>query len=147
MSGEAITRFAAAEDSKKRRRRTDELSDATVQGRTTVVDVGSMVISDHLDEVLVTYSLGSCLGVAVYDPVVRVGGLLHAMLPLSDQTAKRHKDRPCMFMDMGMAALLQALFDRGVRKSRAVVKVVGGAQVLDRGDMFKIGRRYYAVCR
>ena len=38
---------------------------------------------DRPDEVLVTYSLGSCIGLSLYDPVARVGGLLHAMLPLS----------------------------------------------------------------
>ena len=46
-----------------------------------VVGVADMKISNDPDSVLVTHSLGSCIGVAVYDRAVHAGGLLHFMLP------------------------------------------------------------------
>ena len=49
--------------------------------RKLVVGVGGLAVSNNQSVVLTTYSLGSCLGVTVYDPVSRSGGLLHAMLP------------------------------------------------------------------
>ena len=49
-----------------------------------VIGVAGMKISHSRDDILVTYALGSCLGIAIYDPVTCVGGLLHAMLPLSE---------------------------------------------------------------
>ena len=47
------------------------------------VDISDMKVSTNPEEILVTYSLGSCVGVVLYDPVVRVGGMIHCMLPLS----------------------------------------------------------------
>ena len=51
--------------------------------KTLVVGVADMVVSNDPSAELVTYSLGSCLGITVYDPVKKVGGLLHLMLPES----------------------------------------------------------------
>ena len=56
-----------------------------------VVSVADMKVSANPGDTLVTYALGSCLGITVYDPVAHVGGMLHVMLPLSTiNPAKAH---------------------------------------------------------
>ena len=63
-----------------------------------VVGIADMRVSDDPDVTLVTRSLGSCIGLAVYDPAVRVGGILHYMLPESEldpDKARRNPSRDC----------------------------------------------------
>jgi len=112
-----------------------------------VVDIADMAIATNKDDILVTYSLGSCLGIAIYDPVAGVGGLMHCMLPLSSVDQEKAKDRPFMFVDTGMIVMLTKLFDAGLAKANAVVKVAGGARLLDKNDLFRIGERNYTVFR
>lgn len=118
---------------------------ATRTSNLVVVDIADAIISDNPDDVLITYSLGSCIGVGIYDPVVGVGGLIHCMLPRIDKTKAR--DKPYMYVDAGMMVLLEKLFEMGVRKSRAIVKVAGGARVLDTKNLFRIGERNYTIFR
>ena len=98
---------------------------------------------------LVTYALGSCLGVAVHDPVARVGGLLHVMLPLSGLDAGTARDNPARFVDTGVPALFRACYALGGVKARMVVKVAGGASSAAPGepDQFQIGRRNVLTLR
>jgi chemotaxis protein CheD len=112
-----------------------------------IIGIAEMAVSDHADDVLVTYSLGSCLGVAIYDPVLKVGGMIHCMLPLSKVDPDKAAERPAMFVDTGLPRLLTDLFQRGMQRSRAVIKVAGAANVLDHQDLFKIGERNYTVLR
>lgn len=79
------------------------------------VGVGDMKISDDLTAVLVTHSLGSCIGLTVYDPVEKVGGLLHYMLPDSTKSSKG-KDRPFMFADTGIPLLYESCYKLGAKK-------------------------------
>ena len=98
---------------------------------------------------LVTYALGSCLGVAVYDPMARVGGLLHVMLPLSEIDAERARANPALFVDTGVPALFRACYGLGAVKSRMIVKVAGGAAAGAAGapDQFQIGKRNLLTLR
>lgn len=112
-----------------------------------VVDIADMKISGNPGEVLITYSLGSCVGVTIYDPVIRLGGMIHCMLPLSKVDREKAKSRPFMFVDTGMQIMLGKLYEAGLRKARAVVNVAGGAQVLDSQGVFKIGERNFTVLR
>lgn len=112
-----------------------------------IVDIADMRISDNPAETLITYSLGSCLGVAVYDPALHLGGLLHCMLPLSKVDKEKAKNRPFMFVDTGMQSMLTEMYNYGMRKNRAVVNVAGGSQVLDNQNIFKIGERNFTVLR
>jgi len=111
------------------------------------VGIGEMRVSSRPEDVLVTYSLGSCVGLAVYDPVACVGGLIHCMLPLSKIDLQKACANPCMFTDLGAQVLLQTVFDHGAEKRRLVVKVAGAAEALDREGVFKIGERNYTVLR
>ena len=106
-----------------------------------VVGMGDMLASNNTQCTLVTHSLGSCVGVSIYDPIVRVGGMLHAMLPDSNISAERAATRPFMFVDTGLPALFHAVYALGGVKQRLVVKVTGGAQFLDENRVFNIGQR------
>jgi chemotaxis protein CheD len=112
-----------------------------------VIDIADGRVSTSPDDVLVTYSLGSCLGVAIYDPQVKVGGMIHCMLPLSNADPHKAELRPFMFVDKGMMELLSQLFQRGLSRDRAIVKVAGCARILDNSNLFRIGERNYTVLR
>jgi chemotaxis protein CheD len=110
-----------------------------------------VVVSDMKTAVkgdsLVTHALGSCLGLSVYDPVARVGGLLHAMLPLSKINKDKARVNPFMFVDTGVPVLFKALYDMGAQKSRLVVKAAGCGNPLGKNEMFKIGERNYTLLK
>jgi chemotaxis protein CheD len=113
--------------------------------KTLVVGVADMAASNDGSAELVTYSLGSCLGVAIYDPVKKVGGLLHAMLPDSTIDSVKAVKLPFMFMDTGVPRLFHAVYNLGADRQRLVIKVAGGAQLLDPNGIFNIGERNYRV--
>jgi len=112
-----------------------------------VIGVADMAVSDRVDDVLVTYSLGSCIAVVIHDPVVKVGGMLHYMLPDSSLDAKKAKDIPAMFADTGIPMLFKCSYQLGAKKSNIIVRVVGGAQILDEKGVFNIGKRNYLALR
>ena len=111
------------------------------------VGISDMAISQSPEETLITYSLGSCVGLSLYDAAAGVGGLIHSMLPLSKIDPAKAAANPYMFVDTGVPALLQALFDRGARKSSLVAKVAGGSAIMDESGVFKIGERNCTVLR
>lgn len=106
-----------------------------------------MKVSTQSTDVLVTYSLGSCVGLALYDTELRVGGLIHCMLPLSKTDPDKARAKPEMFVDTGVSRLLQAVFDLGADRRRLVAKVAGASCLLDDKGLFKIGERNYTVLR
>ncbi|MFZ5758370.1 MAG: chemotaxis protein CheD [Thermodesulfobacteriota bacterium] len=112
-----------------------------------VVGISDMKVSNENKDILITYSLGSCIAVVIWDPVVRVGGLLHYMLPESRLDRERAEKNPFMFADTGIPALFKEAYRFGAVKSRLVVKVVGGAQILDPTGLFNIGKRNYLLLR
>jgi chemotaxis protein CheD len=108
-----------------------------------VVGIAEMAVSRDATERIITHALGSCLGVIVYDPVARVGGLLHVMLPLSEIDPEKAQKNPCLFVDTGVPELFRACYRAGAQKERLVVKVAGGAFVGDDpyADPFQVGKR------
>jgi chemotaxis protein CheD len=98
-------------------------------------------------QVLVTHALGSCLGLMIYDPAGRVGGLLHAMLPLSKINPEKAATNPYMFVDTGVPELFRAVYALGGRKERIVVRVAGCARPLNAGEMFRIGERNHVMLK
>jgi chemotaxis protein CheD len=105
------------------------------------VDIAECKVSNNPDDVLVTYALGSCIAVLLYDPVVRVAGLLHYMLPESAMDADLAIRRPCMFADTGIPFLLRSCTHLGAQRSRAIFMAVGGAHMLESNESFSIGER------
>lgn len=100
-----------------------------------------MTASNDPGAELVTYSLGSCLGIAIYDAAKKVGGLLHVMLPSSAIDPDKAARSPFMFVDTGVPRLFRAVTGLGGDSSRFVVKVAGGAKMMDSKDIFCIGQR------
>jgi len=105
-----------------------------------------MKVSRNGDE-LVTHALGSCLGLTLWDPVAKVGGLLHAMLPLSKINPEKAQENPYMFVDTGVPALFQAFYQLGGKKERAVIKAAGCGAPLGDDKIFKIGERNLVVLK
>jgi len=112
-----------------------------------VVGVADMKVSKQPEQVLVTHALGSCIAVAIYDPVARVGGILHYMLPDSSLDQAKGRENPYMFADTGLPCLFRECYRLGAYKSRLLVKAAGGSQVLGSQEHFQIGRRNYAALR
>jgi chemotaxis protein CheD len=112
-----------------------------------VVGVADMKVSNRPGDIIVTYSLGSCLGVTVYDAGRRVGGLVHCMLPFSTIDPAKAMAKPEMFTDTGVQGLLKKILEMGGEKRSLVVKVAGAAKLLDSKGIFKIGERNYVVLK
>ena len=112
-----------------------------------IVGVSDMKVSNDPAATLITYSLGSCIGIVVYDPVVKAGGMLHYMLPESQLDEKKAKNNPFMFADTGIPALFKETYRLGAKKQRMKVVVVGGAQILDQKGFFNIGKRNHMAVR
>lgn len=112
-----------------------------------VVGVSDCKIVSDPDAVLVTYALGSCIAVAIHDPASKTGGLLHYMLPESSLDKTKAKANPYMFADSGIEALVRGMKEKGVNVRRCVVRLAGGAQVLDGEGVFQIGKRNYLAAK
>ena len=107
-----------------------------------------MRISGTLGDMLITYALGSCLGVTIYDPIVQVGGLLHVMLPESSIDLEKATVNPYMFVDTGVPRLFREAYKAGAQKDRLVVKVAGCASMhAEETDRFQIGKRNELMLR
>ncbi len=114
-----------------------------------VVNVADMKVSADPRDTLVTYALGSCLGITVYDPLARVGGMLHVMLPLSTINPDKASSSPYTFVDTGVPELFMAVYRHGAMKDRLIVKVAGGACSggSEEDDHFQIGKRNVVIFR
>ena len=97
---------------------------------------------------LTTLGLGSCVGVALRDPITKVGGLLHAMLP--DSTVIKNNTCVEKFVDSGLAELVKQMVRAGANKSRLEAKLAGGAQMFAfqrNSDLVKVGARNAEAAR
>ena len=114
-----------------------------------IVGVADMKASADPKNVLVTHALGSCLGITVYDPALRVGAMLHAMLPDSSIDRVKAAQNPFMFIDSGVPRLFHECYRLGAVKKRLIVKVAGGAtsKANLEDDYFQIGRRNFVTLR
>lgn len=112
-----------------------------------IVGVADMKVSNNLEESIITYSLGSCIGLVIYDPAVRVGGILHYMLPESSIDKTKAAARPYMFADSGIPRLFKTAYNFGAVKQRMKIYVAGGAEILDQSGFFNIGKRNYLALK
>jgi chemotaxis protein CheD len=103
--------------------------------------IGEMIVSAALDEILIAYGLGSCVAICLYDPVARVGGILHALLP-TPTTESRVDGRPTKYVDRGTRLLLESLAKHGAKRYRLIAYLCGGAKMVTATgfeDMLNIG--------
>ena len=106
------------------------------------VGIGEFAASRDPAKVIKTMALGSCVGVMMFDNSKGIFGLVHIALPESSINLKRAQDKPGSFADTGVPALLRAMQKAGYDgKSRLVVKLAGGASIMDPNNTFNIGKR------
>ena len=112
----------------------------------SVVPIGEVKVACRPDQ-LVTAALGSCLCLTAYDPESGMGGLLHAMLPLSQVNLKKAETHPAMFVDTGIPALFGQLAaqENVSPKKNWLVKAIGCGNPMGHKEVFKIGERNYRV--
>ncbi len=80
------------------------------------------------ENVLVTYALGSCIGLCFHDPRLKLGALLHIMLPINMETGRTH---PLKYADTGIRETLRQMEAKGAMRSRMTVKIAGGAKMFE----------------
>ncbi len=98
-------------------------------------------------DALTTLGLGSCVGVAIRDPLLKIGGLAHVMLPDSKQI--KNNTNIYKFADTGIEELVNQLLQLGASKQRLTAKIAGGAQMFafqSKSDMVRIGEQNTEAC-
>ena len=110
------------------------------------VGIGDMKLTRGQGEII-TYALGSCIGIVFYDPFLKLGALLHIMLPV-----RQNKDDPNLmkYADTGLAETIRKMTAFGMLKSRAIVKIAGGAKMFEisgNASFGNIGERNAAAVR
>lgn len=104
------------------------------------IGLGELVVSKNPDDMLVAYGLGSCLGIGMYDPVMRIAGLLHAVLPESANGDRSNSK----YVNSGILNLMDGMVKAGASQNRLFVRMAGGANMLvssSLSSMFEIGSR------
>jgi chemotaxis protein CheD len=118
------------------------LGEISGEVRRRIVGIGDLVVSDMTNEVIVTHGLGSCVAVCIFDPVAHVAAMLHFMLPEARINVERARQQPATFADTGIPLLFQSAYRYGLEKRRAIVKLVGGAEITASVDSaFRTGQR------
>src|SRR5258708_1745698 len=107
------------------------LPGVTEAANTFMVGMADLTVTRDPNVVLCTHPLGACLGVAIYDPVAKAGGLLHAMLPDSTIDPARAAVRPGMFLDTGLAELLKRAETQKLDRANLLVYAAGGGRIMD----------------
>ncbi len=91
---------------------------------------------------LISYGLGSCVGIALYDSINKIGGLAHIMLP--DSTQARSAENPAKFANTALPLMLEEMLKMGAVKQRITAKIAGGAQMFtfaNATDVMRVGER------
>ena len=104
-----------------------------------VVGFAETAATNNQNVTLTTHSQGSCPGIAIYDPVVKVGWLLHIMLPDFAIDSVKAAQQPSMFVDTGVPALFRSAYQLRAERHRMIISVAGEAQIMDGGGFFNIG--------
>lgn len=89
--------------------------------------------------VMKTVGLGSCIGIALFDPSAKVGGLAHVMLPKSPNGVTRS----AKYADQAIEMMVESMERVGAKKDSIIAKIAGGAQIFKHMtlDVLKIGDR------
>jgi chemotaxis protein CheD len=94
-----------------------------------VVSIGEIVVSREPTDILVAFGLGSCVVVCLYDPLKRIGGMLHALLPTAPNEGKA-RSNPTRFVQQGVPILLDDLLKQGAIRFRMRAVLCGGARMM-----------------
>ena len=105
-----------------------------------VVGIADMKMARQ-NGMLITYALGSCIGICLYDPKIQLAALVHIMLPLNMETGRK---TPLKYADTGITVTLRQMEAKGGARSRIVAKIAGGAKMFEvagGGSLGNIGQR------
>lgn len=104
-----------------------------------VIGIADMKLAQHGGE-LITYALGSCIGICLYDPLLKLAAMIHIMLPLNMEAGRKNVFK---YADSGLRETLNQMTIRGANKTRLVAKIAGGAKMfeLSGGSLGNIGQR------
>ena len=100
-----------------------------------------MLFRSNGDAKVITYALGSCIGICLYDPKLKLAALVHIMLPLNMEAGRKN---PLKYADTGIRETLKAMQAKGAMKSRITAKCAGGAKMFEvagKGALGNIGQR------
>ncbi|HEX2995335.1 MAG TPA: chemotaxis protein CheD [Anaerolineales bacterium] len=114
------------------------------------VGLGEQAVSRNSGDTLVAYGLGSCVGVVMIDPVARVSGLLHAVLPRATDGLENGQSNASKYVESGIDGLIASMVKEGARKANLVVRIIGGANMLMPSGLtqsFNIGTRNIEAAR
>ena len=89
---------------------------------------------------LVTYALGSCIGICLHDPALKLGALIHIMLPVNMEAGRKNTMK---YADTGIRETLKQMEAMGANRSRMTAKIAGGAMMFKdgTGSLGNIGQR------
>jgi len=126
---------------------TSTTESSNISNSKITVGVADLAVSADPSETLITYALGSCIGVTLYDPVNQVAGLLHFMLPSPKDNKDTSELNPAMFASTGIPLLFKKAYELGACKENLVVCAAGGAEILEDNGFFKVGTRNRTILR
>ncbi len=86
---------------------------------------------------LITLGLGSCIGLVLYDPALKLGGMVHYMLP--DSTKLKNNSNIAKFGDTGIKELYRLMIAQGASPRRMVAKIAGGAKMFEVSGLSNVG--------
>lgn len=107
------------------------------------VGMGEIKISNKSGDMIVAPGLGSCIGLSMYDPIVKIAGMAHVVLPDSTNISKPG-NLPGKYADLAVPELLEQMIKQGAKKHNIVIKIAGGAQMFNfekGGNVLNIGMR------
>ena len=116
-------------------------------GQGVIVGVADMATASAAQGRLITYALGSCIGLTAWDPTQRIGGMLHFMLPQPGEGADPKDLKVNMYATTGIPMMFRRLLELGCRRERLVVCAAGGAEVIHDSGVFAIGKRNRTILR
>jgi chemotaxis protein CheD len=111
------------------------------------IGMADLGVSKH-PSILTTLGLGSCVGIALYEPSTKIAGLAHIMLPSSTQA--RNNSNIAKFADTAIEKVIDDMIKLGARKANIIAKLAGGAQMFNfnpLSEMMKVGSRNVAAAK
>ncbi len=110
-----------------------------------VVSISDMKVTNRRSDVLVTHALGSCLGLAAFDPEAGVAGLIHCLLPVARENHKGPIKNPLMYVNLGVPHMMRAMFNRGATRENLVLKAAGCGRMMHISNQFDTGANNFAA--
>jgi len=108
---------------------------------TVIIGIGGIAVSNMPTDLLKTLALGSCVGLTFYSAKIKVAGLIHIALPESKTNPELAIERPGYYADTGIPLILKEMQKLGCSPSDFVIKIMGGANIMDPDNRFDIGTR------